>query len=238
MATTDTGRYKCLAKNPAGNVTATVDIAVYGKPTVNAVLTRKEIGARVGQKTNLQCFASNTFPINYTWTKDGSSVVDGDNIVVHNNILIVTPKRSNDFGVYVCNLANLAGTASYSIKLTEHGTKNPSGGPVAGAQSSPNETKKVSAAISVPLVFIIVILVVALVFFVCRYRKIQRFARENLAYSMNTIEQSPDPKTASCSLDNPMYGTAVGFSPEAEDNNGSKETTSGKKCEPPYTKFE
>ena len=31
LVTTDTGRYKCLAKNPAGNVTASVDITVYGK---------------------------------------------------------------------------------------------------------------------------------------------------------------------------------------------------------------
>ena len=109
---------------------------------------------------------------------------------------------------------------------------------MAGAQSSPNETKKVSAAISVPLVLIIVVLLVAVAFFVYRYRKVQQFARENPAYNMSTIEHSPGANAASDGVDNPMYGSAVGFSQETGDTNSNKETTAGRKGEPPYTKFE
>ena len=70
------------------------------------------------------CLATNPLPVNYKWTKDGDEVHDSDNVKVHNNILVVTPRQRKDFGVYVCHVSNIAGNATYEIELVQRDKMN------------------------------------------------------------------------------------------------------------------
>ena len=70
------------------------------------------------------CLATNPLPVNYKWTKDGDEVHDSDNVKVHNNILVVTPRQRKDFGVYVCHVSNIAGNATYEIELVQRAKMN------------------------------------------------------------------------------------------------------------------
>ena len=70
------------------------------------------------------CLATNPLPVHYKWTKDGEEVHDSDNVKVHNNILVVTPRQPGDFGVYVCHVSNIAGNASYEIELVQRAKMN------------------------------------------------------------------------------------------------------------------
>ena len=64
----------------------------------------------------LSCVATSYTPFNYSWTKDGQVPV-GDNIKIMNNSIIVTPRDTQDYGVYVCHATNSFGSTAYKITL-------------------------------------------------------------------------------------------------------------------------
>ena len=64
----------------------------------------------------LSCVATSYTPFNYSWTKDGQVPV-GDNIKIMNNSIIVTPRDTKDYGVYVCHATNRFGSTAYKITL-------------------------------------------------------------------------------------------------------------------------
>ena len=43
----------------------------------------------------------------------------GSDVTTMNNVLIVTPRAEEDYGVYVCKAKNSAGSAEYEITLKE-----------------------------------------------------------------------------------------------------------------------
>ena len=70
------------------------------------------------------CLATNPLPIRYSWTKDGQTIRDATNIKVYRNILVVVPRKLKDFGTYVCNATNIAGSTNYSIELIQKTKEN------------------------------------------------------------------------------------------------------------------
>ena len=71
-------------------------------------LTRLEIIASLGQPANLGCYANltNTTSITYSWAKDNLTVTQSSNIRVYDNVLVVTPKKESDFGMYECHVTD------------------------------------------------------------------------------------------------------------------------------------
>ena len=60
-----------------------------------------------------------TGAVEYHWTKGGKSI-DSDKIMISNNVLVVTPRAKNDYGVFGCQASNSAdNTSSCRITLTE-----------------------------------------------------------------------------------------------------------------------
>lgn len=57
-------------------------------------------------------------PVRYTWTKN-SQPLTGDDVILIDNVLVVTPRAEDDYGVYVCKATNSAGSAEYEITLKE-----------------------------------------------------------------------------------------------------------------------
>ena len=67
---------------------------------------------------SFSCNATSDSPFNYSWTKNGQVPV-GDNIKIMNNIIVLTPRDTEDYGVYVCHATNSFGSTAYKITVTE-----------------------------------------------------------------------------------------------------------------------
>ena len=107
---------------------------------------------------------------------------------------------------------------------------------MAGAQSSPDQNNKKSAAIAVPLALVIVALVVLLLFLAYRYRRYQRFTLNSPVYNMSALEHSGTSKAAPSptAVENPMYGSAAVVFQEGDDDKGD-DVNKGKTS---YARFE
>ena len=90
-----------------------------GEPKIDTNLTRNKVYSFLGNPANLMCLATNPLPVRYSWTKDGHPIGDSANIKVHSNILVVSPRTPRDFGSYVCNASNIAGSTTYTIELVQ-----------------------------------------------------------------------------------------------------------------------
>ena len=66
----------------------------------------------------LSCHASSDSPFHYSWTKNGQVPVS-DDIKIMNNIIVLTPRDAEDYGVYVCHATNSFGSTAYEITLSE-----------------------------------------------------------------------------------------------------------------------
>jgi len=66
----------------------------------------------------LSCQASSDSPFNYSWTKDGEVPVSDDTKIM-NNIIVLKPRKAEDYGVYVCHAANSFGSTAYNITMSE-----------------------------------------------------------------------------------------------------------------------
>ena len=64
------------------------------------------------------CHATSGIPFNYSWTKNGQVPV-GDDIKIRNNIIFLTPRDAEDYGVYVCHVTNSFGSKAYNITVLE-----------------------------------------------------------------------------------------------------------------------
>ena len=95
-----------------------------GQPKIDIMRTRKKVYTLIGNPANVMCLATNPLPIRYSWTKDGQTIRDATNIKVYRNILVVVPRKLKDFGTYVCNATNIAGSTNYSIELIQKTKEN------------------------------------------------------------------------------------------------------------------
>ena len=64
------------------------------------------------------CHATSDSPFNYSWTKSGQVPVS-DDIKIMNNIIVLTPRDTEDYGVYVCHATNSFGSTAYKITVSE-----------------------------------------------------------------------------------------------------------------------
>ena len=64
------------------------------------------------------CHATSDIPFNYSWTKNGQVPVS-DDIKIMNNIIVLTPRDAEDYGVYVCHVTNSFGSTAYKITVSE-----------------------------------------------------------------------------------------------------------------------
>ena len=65
------------------------------------------------------CYATSVSPFNYSWTKNGQVPVS-DDIKIVNNMIVLTPRDAEDYGVYVCHATNRFGSTAYKITVSEY----------------------------------------------------------------------------------------------------------------------
>ena len=80
------------------------------------------------------CYATSVSPFNYSWTKNGQVPVS-DDIKIMNNIIVLTPRDAEDFGVYVCHAKNRFGSTTYKITLLEYQRTSNNGDAIKGDDS-------------------------------------------------------------------------------------------------------
>lgn len=76
--------------------------------TLDMGLTRLEITASLGQPANLGCYANvtNTTSLTYSWAKNNLTVTQSSTTRLYENVLVVTPKKASDFGMYECHVTD------------------------------------------------------------------------------------------------------------------------------------
>ena len=69
---------------------------------------------------SFSCHATSGSLFNYSWTKNGQALpLVGDDIKILSNIIVLTPRDAEDYGVYVCHATNSFGSTAYKITLSE-----------------------------------------------------------------------------------------------------------------------
>ena len=82
-------------------------------------LTRLEITASLGQPENLGYYANvtNTTSLTYFWAKDNVTVTQSSTTRLYDNVLVVTPEKESDFGMYECHVTDGVTTTKCNITL-------------------------------------------------------------------------------------------------------------------------
>ncbi|NXL89730.1 HMCN1 protein, partial [Alectura lathami] len=118
----DTGRYKCVAANMAGEHEREFDVAVHVPPTIKSVGT-SERAVVLHKPVTLQCIANGVPSPSITWLKDGQPVNTArgnTRLESSGRILQVVKALLEDAGRYTCVATNAAGEAQQHIRLHVH----------------------------------------------------------------------------------------------------------------------
>ncbi|XP_055671290.1 hemicentin-1 [Falco peregrinus] len=118
----DTGRYKCVATNKAGEHEKEFDVTVHVPPTIKSAGT-SERAVVIHKPVTLQCIANGIPSPSITWLKDGQPVNTArGNIRLESSgrILQVVKALLEDAGRYTCVATNAAGEAQQHVRLHVH----------------------------------------------------------------------------------------------------------------------
>ncbi|XP_019412229.1 PREDICTED: hemicentin-1 isoform X1 [Crocodylus porosus] len=118
----DTGRYKCVATNTAGDHEREFDVTVHVPPTIKSTGS-SERSVVIYKPTTLQCIANGIPSPSITWLKDGQPVNTArGNIRLESSsrILQIAKALLEDAGKYTCVATNAAGEAQQHIRLHVH----------------------------------------------------------------------------------------------------------------------
>ncbi|XP_077463990.1 hemicentin-1 [Stigmatopora argus] len=119
---TDTGRYLCMATNPAGTQLKRVDLEVYVPPTILDGPTNVTVTVNV--QTTLSCEANGIPNPSVIWRKNGQAINTDQNQnmyrLLSSGSLVVIAPTVEDTALYECVVSNEAGEDSRAITLTVH----------------------------------------------------------------------------------------------------------------------
>ncbi|XP_014802303.1 PREDICTED: hemicentin-1 [Calidris pugnax] len=118
----DTGHYKCVAANKAGEHEREFDVTVHVPPTIKSAGT-SERAVVIHKPVTLQCIANGIPSPSITWLKDGQPVNTArGNIRLESSgrILQVVKALLEDAGRYTCVATNAAGEAQQHVRLHVH----------------------------------------------------------------------------------------------------------------------
>ncbi|XP_061539337.1 LOW QUALITY PROTEIN: hemicentin-1 [Phycodurus eques] len=117
---TDTGRYLCMATNPAGTQRKRVDLEVHVPPSI--LDGRTNVTVTVNVQTTLSCEASGIPKPSVIWLKNGRGINTDQNQnmyrLLSSGSLIVIAPTVEDTALYECVVSNEAGEDARSINLT------------------------------------------------------------------------------------------------------------------------
>ncbi len=152
VTTNNAGSYFVVITNFAGSVTSTVaTLSVWVPPVFTVQATNQTV--RTGYTVTLSAAVSGTAPFSYQWLKNGSALADGGNISGSlTSALTVATVTTNDSGVYVLVVTNVAGSATSSNAVLFVRTGGSGGGDGGGTDNLRTINNISSAVVPLPLV--------------------------------------------------------------------------------------
>ncbi|GFS46965.1 hemicentin-1 [Trichonephila inaurata madagascariensis] len=113
----DSGKYMCLATNPAGNASRNFVLNVLEPPSIKK--SPPLVKANVGSEAVLSCIAEGFPPPEISWMKEGSSLLltNTPHIKLEDMSLYVSDVKLQDAGDYICIATNEAGSTTKDIKF-------------------------------------------------------------------------------------------------------------------------
>ncbi|XP_059334168.1 hemicentin-1 [Ammospiza nelsoni] len=118
--TSDTGKYTCVATNPAGEEDRIFNLNVYVPPTIaNSKDEAEELTALLDTSLNIECAAAGTPPPQLHWLKNGLplSVSSQIKLLSAGQILRLSRVQISDTGAYTCVASNRAGVHNKHYNL-------------------------------------------------------------------------------------------------------------------------
>uniref|UniRef100_A0A8C3N479 Hemicentin-1 n=1 Tax=Geospiza parvula TaxID=87175 RepID=A0A8C3N479_GEOPR len=116
----DSGRYKCVAANKAGEHEKEFDVTVHVPPTIKSA-GPSERAVVLHKPVTLQCIASGIPSPSITWLKDGQPVNTArGNIRASGRVLQLGKALPGDAARYTCVATNAAGEAQQHTRLHVH----------------------------------------------------------------------------------------------------------------------
>ncbi|NWI93347.1 HMCN1 protein, partial [Pitta sordida] len=116
----DTGKYTCVATNPAGEEDRIFNLNVYVPPEIaNSKDEAEELTALLDTSLNIECTATGTPPPQLHWLKNGLplSVSSQTRLLSAGQILRLARVQVSDSGVYTCVASNRAGVDNKRYNL-------------------------------------------------------------------------------------------------------------------------
>ncbi|KAL5107767.1 Hemicentin-1 [Taenia crassiceps] len=112
----DSGEYRCIAHNEAGNISKTYELEIIMPPLVR--LDRAEMREREGSTFTVQCIAEGHPPPKIEWTRStGGLFRVGTNVDLTTGTLTITDARKEDTGVYTCTATNKISSDSKTVDI-------------------------------------------------------------------------------------------------------------------------
>ncbi|KAM4896067.1 hemicentin-1 [Sylvia borin] len=118
----DSGRYKCVAANKAGEYEKEFDVTVHVPPTIKSA-GPSERAVVLHKPVTLQCIASGIPSPSITWLKDGQPVNTARGNIrleASGRVLQLDKALPGDAGRYTCVATNAAGEAQQHTRLHVH----------------------------------------------------------------------------------------------------------------------
>uniref|UniRef100_A0AAV2KYV0 Ig-like domain-containing protein n=1 Tax=Knipowitschia caucasica TaxID=637954 RepID=A0AAV2KYV0_KNICA len=119
---TDTGRYLCMATNPAGTQRKRVDLQVHVPPSITE--GHNNVTVTVNVQTTLSCEAAGIPKPTVSWRKNGRLINTDQNQnmyrLLSSGSLVVIAATVEDTAVYECVVSNEAGEDSRQVILSVH----------------------------------------------------------------------------------------------------------------------
>jgi len=178
----DRGVYECKASNKFGESRTSTTLIVAVPPRITKEVSPSSVICERQTLCTFSCHATSGSPFNYTWTKNGQILVS-DDIKIMNNIIVLTPRDTEDYGVYVCHATNRFGSTSYKITVSEgHKSSTSPGG------------NSVFRATTITFSFIVFVLLVVILVLIWRLRRAVPNNRTTTASIVDRVDQSDPPR--------------------------------------------
>ncbi|CAH1270966.1 HMCN1 [Branchiostoma lanceolatum] len=116
----DTGIYRCIASNVAGNLTKEFILNVHVPPSVGGRATIRDVTVTLNNSVTLDCLVSGIPRPSVRWLKNGEDVQIGDEVILRNSgdTLHIPRSGLQDEGVYMCVASNIVGEDTQSWAVT------------------------------------------------------------------------------------------------------------------------
>ncbi|XP_022800122.1 protein sidekick-1-like [Stylophora pistillata] len=177
VAPTDGGIYECRASNAFGQRRTATAVVIAVPPSIREDVSPPSVTCAKDTPCSLLCHATSDIPFNYSWTRNGQAL-DGRNIKVIKNTVIVTPLDDQDFGDYVCHATNSFGSTTYKITLSE-------------SQEEGNNVRSIFRAGDIAwscVVFMLLVLIGVLIWWLRRAQANSRRATAEKAIVLDTVQ--------------------------------------------------